>query len=100
MLGLLKKLFGGGGSGGGDGETHQGDPVEYEGYTVTPCPMKEPQGWRVSGTVTREVDGELKTHRFIRADVYFNLDDTLATTLAKGKRLVDEQGDRLFAQSP
>ncbi len=94
MLGLLKKLFGGGD--GGVAETHQGEPEAYEGFDITPSPTREAQGWRVGGTITREVDGETRTHLFIRADVCSNLDEAVATSLAKAKRLVDEQGVRMF----
>jgi hypothetical protein len=98
VLGLLKKLFGAGGA--AQIEVHQGDSTEHKGFTITPVPTKQSAGWRVEGTIERNVDGELKSHHFIRADTYFNLDDTLATTLSKARRLVDEQGDRIFGDSP
>ena len=46
--------------------------------------------------ITREIDGEIKSHRFIRADRFPSLDDATETTIRKAKQVIDEQGDRIF----
>ena len=93
-LGFLKKLFSGGGS--GSGGSHEAPPQEYKGYTIVPTPQRDSGGWRVMGVISREVDGEQKTHTFVRADTNPDLDGTVDLTLRKAKRLVDEQGDGIF----
>ena len=89
---FLKKLF----AGGGGPQTATGDPVEYNGYVIVPMPQKAESGWRVAGTVSKEIDGESKTHTFIRADTSADVEGTIELTVMKAKRLIDEQGDRIF----
>ena len=92
-LGFLKKLFAGGG---GSGGRHEAPPQEYKGYTIVATPQRDAGGWRVMGTISREIDGESKTHTFVRADTSPNLDGTVDLTVRKAKRLIDEQGEGLF----
>lgn len=42
------------------------------------------------------IDGEAKEHKFIRADRHASMEDAVTFSLAKGRQIVDEQGDRLF----
>ena len=44
----------------------------------------------------KDVDGETKVHPFVRADVYHDLDATADMVVHKAKRMIDEQGDRIF----
>ena len=91
---FIRKLFSS--DSGGGGQVHQGDPQEYNGYTIQPAPQKDPAGWRVRGVISREVEGEAKTHTFVRADTYSDLDTIITMTVTKAKRIIDEQGDRIF----
>ena len=96
-MSFLKRLFGGG-SGGSD-EPPSSKPaktVEHNGFTVAATPFKSEGQYQTCGIVSREVDGVLKEHRFIRADRFAGLDDAVEVSLRKGVQLVDEQGDRLF----
>jgi len=93
MLTFLRRLFS---RGGGSGETRTQPGVEYRGYTVTPTPQKDAGGWRVAGTISKEIDGQRKTHHFVRADVFPDREAVVAMTIEKAKRIIDEQGDRLF----
>ncbi len=95
MFGLLKKLF----AGGGAAAVHTAQPVHCGDYTITPVPRKEANGWRVEGLISRHIDGEHKEFRFVRADVYFSIDDTVSATVQKAERIIKEQGDRMF-ESP
>ena len=100
MFGVLKKLFGGGGDGAGALTVIEKDPVEYKGYRIVPTPRKEAQGLRVAGRIEKDVDGETLVHEFVRADVYYSEDDTVPVIVHKAERLIEEQGDRLFAPWP
>jgi len=82
---------------GSDGDIpNEGEAVEYNGYTIVPSPEKDGSAWRVQGSISKEVEGERQTHRFIRADTYPGRDDALSMTVSKAKRIIDEQGDRMF----
>jgi hypothetical protein len=76
--------------------TAQAEPIHYKGYVITATPFQEGGQYQTCGVITREVDGEIKSHRFIRADRFPSLDDATETTIRKAKQVIDEQGDRIF----
>jgi hypothetical protein len=47
-------------------------------------------------SISKPSDDGVKEHHFIRADLHANKDDADACAVMKGKRIVDEQGDRMF----
>ncbi len=94
MLGFLRRLFS---PGSGASETPRADAdVEYNGYTITPAPEKDSGGWRLAGTISKGSGGERKVHHLIRADTSADREAIVAMTITKAKRLIDEQGERLF----
>jgi hypothetical protein len=71
--------------------------VEHKGFTVRAEPYKAEGGqYQTAGTVLKDVGGEVREHRFIRADRFATLDDATEFSLQKGRQLVDEQGERMF----
>ena len=52
---------------------------------------------QLAGTIEKEIDGELKTYRFVRADRMSSRDDVTALALSKGKQIIDEQGEKIFS---
>lgn len=91
-MSLLKKLFGGGG-----GSAEPDAPTEeYEGYRITATPISEGQTFRVAATIEKEVSGETKTHKLIRADTVQGLEAAQAASVRKAKQVIDEQGERIF----
>lgn len=90
-MSLLSRLFGGSGSAKSEpeGET-------YEGFLVTPTPIREGSKFRLSARIEKEVEGEMLSHTLIRADVIDSQDEAAAASLRKAKQMIDEQGERLF----
>ena len=41
--------------------------------------------------------GEVKEHRFIRAELHPTREAAIAFSIAKARQIIDEQGERLFA---
>jgi hypothetical protein len=72
------------------------DPVEYKGYVIRAAPYKNNAHYQTAGTITRDVDGVNKEHRFIRADAYASYDDAVNFTLNKARQIIDLQGERMF----
>jgi hypothetical protein len=70
--------------------------VEYGDYTIRPAPAKEAGGWRLAGTIAKGTGADRKVYELVRADTFPDRDAVVAMTIAKAKRLIDEQGDRLF----
>jgi len=94
-MSFFKKLFGG--SGGVPKTANK--PVTYEGFTIIANPMREGSQYRIAAQIEKEIDGEIKTHSLIRADLLNGLDDANEASIGKAKQAIDEQGDRLFSHS-
>lgn len=93
-MSFWKKLFGG-----GDGQAAsvpQSEPVEHKGFIIRATPFTEDGQYQTCGVITKEVDGETKEHRFIRADRFPSLEDATDTTLRKGRQIIDQMGDKIF----
>jgi len=94
-MSFFSKLFG------GDGSDKSSDPktvaeMEYEGFHIATAPMDEGGQFRVSAIITKEVDGEMKTHRLIRADVCSSAKEASDMAMRKSKQIIDEQGERIL----
>ena len=68
----------------------------YNDFEIRPEPVHDSNGWRVSGTISKEVDGTLKEHAFVRADCCANQESAVALTLSKARQFIDERGERIF----
>lgn len=71
--------------------------VEYKGFRIRPAPYPTNGQYQTAGFIEKEVGGEVKSHRFVRADTDASRDDAIATTIVKAKRIIDERGDNMFA---
>jgi hypothetical protein len=97
MGGFLRRLFS---PRSGASEPPRADEVvEYQGYTITPAPERESGGWRLVGTISKGDGAERRVHHLSRADTAADRDAVVQMMVAKAKRLIDEQGDRLFGTS-
>ncbi|PBB25107.1 hypothetical protein CK228_21605 [Mesorhizobium sp. WSM4312] len=96
-MSFLKRLFGGGG--GEAAEAKSAAPakqVEHKGFLISATPYKNDGQYQTCGIVSKEIDGVVKEHKFIRADRFAGLDDAVDISIKKGIQLVDEQGERIF----
>jgi hypothetical protein len=97
-MSFLKKLFGGGSAQetGGEAPEVAGKEVEHNGFMIRATPYKAEGQFQCCGVVTREIDGVVKEHKFIRADRFPSIEDAADFALRKGRQLVEEQGERMF----
>ena len=72
------------------------DPIEYNGYRIRPTPFPRRGQYQTAGAIEREVGGEVKEHRFVRAETHSSREEAIAFSIAKAKQIIDEQGDRIF----
>ncbi len=91
-MSFLKRLFGAGGAGAAPAEE-----IVHEGYRIVATPQKEGDQFRLHGTISMEIDGEVKTHTLIRADLFPASDDCVTQTFVKAKQVIKEQGTRIFS---
>jgi hypothetical protein len=94
-MSFWKRLFGGGGGGDGAAAAQAGAGEEYKGFTLRFVPMTAGSEYQLSGSISK--DGQ--EHRFVRADRFGSRADAESAALAKGRQIVDEQGDKVFGQS-
>ncbi len=97
-MSFWSKLFGGGG-GESAGGAVAGPAEEYKGFTIRPNLMPVGSEFQLAGTIEKEVGGELKRHDFVRADRFSNKTEAAQLAIAKGRQIIDEQGERMFSQS-
>ena len=92
MASFFSKLFGGGG-----GAAKRGGPVRYEGLTIQAAPEPAGDQWRLAGVISKQGgDGTLE-RGFMRADTFPSREEAEASAIRKGKQIIDEQGEMLFA---
>jgi hypothetical protein len=95
-MSLLKTLFGIGKSK-KPVETAPAPTIKHKGYTIAATPMTEGREFQVCGVISREIDGVVKEHRFIRVDKMPSRDDAIDLIFRKGQQIVDQMGDRMFS---
>ncbi len=94
-MSFLKSLFGIGGEA-APGEAAPAAEQEYKGFLIRAAPFKAENQYQTCAIITKEIGGETKEHRLIRADRFASLDDAVDVSFRKARQMIDEQGDRLF----
>ncbi len=92
-MGLFSRLFGGK----SEAKAESVEPVEYKDFLIYQEVISEGGQYRVAGRITKEIDGELKTHRFIRSDVLSNKTDAEELMLKKAQLFIDQMSGRIFS---
>ncbi|MCL9779838.1 HlyU family transcriptional regulator [Vibrio sp. S4M6] len=72
------------------------EPVEYKGYLIYQESLEEGGQYRIAGRITKEIEGELKTHQFIRSDVLSSESDANEFMLKKAQMFIDQMGEDIF----
>ena len=93
-MSFLKRLFGGGSSEPAAPSVAREETVE--GVRVQATPMPEGGQFRLAATLSKEIGGEVKEHRLIRADLFQSRDEAANMAMQKARQVIAEQGDRLF----
>jgi len=98
MPSILKDLWNRltGGSGGASREEPAAEAVEYKGFRIRPAPYSSKGGYQTAGIIEKDFETGMKEHRFVRAETHPSKDDAAAFAIAKGRQIIDEQGERIF----
>jgi len=91
-MSLLKKLFGGSSA----ATPKAPEPEMYNGFAIFPDPLAEGKGYRLGARIEKEIGGELKIHKLIRADTFSASDAAAEAAIQKAKLAIDQMGDRIF----
>ncbi|SEG04902.1 HlyU family transcriptional regulator [Bosea lathyri] len=70
--------------------------LEHKGFMIHATPYQEGGQHQLCGVIEKEIDGELRSHRFVRADRFPGVAEAADFALIKGQQIIDEQGDGLF----
>ena len=95
-MSFLKRLFGLSGS--PKAEPAAAAEIEHAGYLVRATPYREAGQWQLCGVIAKEIDGERREHRFVRADRFSDVDTAVEMTFVKARLIIAEQGDGLFGR--
>jgi hypothetical protein len=93
-MSFWKSLFGGGAT---ESAEKASEPVEYNGFTIRAAPYKAEGQYQTAGTITKDIGGVVKEHKFVRADRHAAYDDAVEFSLSKARQIVDQSGDRMFS---
>jgi len=94
-MSFLSKLFGA--PGGATAPAKAAAEEEYKGYLIKATPTAVGGEHQLAGTIEKEVGGVLKMQTFVRADRLSTREEAASRAIAKGRQLIDEQGDGLFS---
>ncbi len=94
-MSFFRKLFG---LGGAPAEAAPAPLQEYEGFTIAATPFEDGGRFQLCGIITKDIDGEKKEHRFIRADKLGSMDEAVSMTFFKGRQIIDQMGEDVFRQ--
>ncbi|HAS6347062.1 TPA: transcriptional regulator [Vibrio vulnificus] len=92
-MGLFKRLFG---LGNEREKVPEVEPIEHKGFLIYAESLAEGGQYRIAGRITKEIDGELKTHRFIRSDVLSSLGDANELMQKKAQMYIDQMKGEIF----
>ena len=98
-MSFWSKLFGGGGDAAPGEPIAAGASEEYKGFTIAPLTMTAGSEFQLAGRIEKDVGGTVQRHDFVRADRFSSKDEAASLAIAKGRQIIDEQGDRLFQQN-
>ncbi len=95
-MSFLKRLFGGASAPETPAEPKEAGRLEHKDFLIVATPYSEDGQYQVCGVISKTIDGEVKEHRFVRADRCPGIEDAAAIALNKGRQIIDEQGERIF----
>jgi hypothetical protein len=98
-MSFLKSLFGLGGKGAGEATSAAAKEAEHKGFIIRATPYKDGGQYQTAGTISKEIGGEMKEYKFIRADRFSTAEEAADLSLSKGRQIINEQGERMFDKS-
>jgi hypothetical protein len=79
-----------------DGPALRSPAESYKDFMIQPAPRKQGSQWLTVGIISKEGADGRREVEFIRSDLFASRGDAEACAFAKGRQIIDEQGDRVF----
>ena len=70
----------------------------YQDLRIYPTPIPEGGQWRLAATIVKGTGEDEVEYALVRADVFSSRDDAASFAVRKARQIIDEQGERLFAE--
>ena len=70
--------------------------IEYKDFTIAALPYKDGGQYQLAGRITKQIDGEIKTYSFVRADKFTDIETASDIALSKGQLIIDQMGEGIF----
>lgn len=90
-MSILSRLFGG-----SSAREPEPEPETYKDFRIFAEPIKEGSSFRIAARIEKEIGGEVRSHRMIRADTFDSADTAAEMSTRKAKLLIDQLGDKVF----
>jgi len=97
MASFFSKLFGLSGGAAKEAEAVPGKTETYADCLIKAAPKREASQFRLGGIIEKDVDGQMRTRSFIRADVFSSEQDAIDAAFRKARQIIDQHGASLFA---
>lgn len=97
MASILSRLFGGSSDKPAGGSKAKGKEEAHGVFVIRSQPISSGNQWRLAGFILKQDEAGEQTREFQRADTFTSRDEAEAAGIRKGKQIIDEQGDNLFA---
>ncbi|GAA3537473.1 HlyU family transcriptional regulator [Zobellella aerophila] len=72
------------------------ETVSYQGFDIYPEPKAEGGQYRLQGRIVKVIDQEPREYLLIRSDLLPSAELAAELMVAKAKRVIDENGERIF----
>ena len=72
------------------------EPIEHEGFLIYPEPQREGGQYRVAGRICKCIDGEIRSHHFIRSDLCGSPEQANELMIEKAKNFIRHAQDEMF----
>ena len=96
-MSLLKRLFGLGAA--AQKEEAKAPTLEIGGHVVAATPYQEAGQWQLCGVISKEIDGVVREHRFVRADRFTDRDTAVEMVFVKARMIVEQMGDGIYGET-
>ncbi len=93
---IMKFLRGLGGNKAEESARHEA--VNYKDFSIVPTPRKVQGGWTTEGIISKTAGDDTRSEHFIRADMLMSEEEAVDYSVNKAKKIIDEQGERLFKE--
>ncbi len=78
------------------GNNHTESAIQYWGFHM--IPKNAGGGWSTEAVISKQINGEVKSHHFIRADQTNSRQSAIALATAKARIVIDQSGENIFAK--